>query len=83
MLVSDQESVDRCQALKMCEGLFRPVFPKAHGDLFDASRRPIHHIAQALWAVIFRWNGRDRKEYYTNQYVPKITMALASDKFEH
>ena len=54
--VPDQAAVDRCQVLKLCETLFQEVFPKAHGVLIGTSLRRVPHIAQALWAMIFRWN---------------------------
>ena len=31
--VPDQETVDRCQVIKICEALFQEVFPKVHGVL--------------------------------------------------
>eukprot|EP00959_Pyramimonas_sp_CCMP1952_P390192 8176827-Pyramimonas_sp.AAC.1 len=64
VFVPDQESVDQCQVLKMCEELFQAVSPKAHGVLFGTSLRRIPHISQALWAVILRWNRRDRTDYH-------------------
>ena len=83
VVIPDQESVDRCQVLKMGEVLFQSVCPKSHGVLFGTSLRRIPHIAQALWAVFIKWKRRDRKEYYIKLHDPKITMTSTSDKFEN
>ena len=82
-LRTNKDACESCKPLSLGIKVFYDTFKPAHGVVFGVQVRRIPVIPYAQWALLLRWNRRDRADYSIRVRRPDVAIRYTAEQVDN